>query len=107
VDREAVEIERWLQMRATNICGTLVARTGELFEPLPVLAAWQSLSLPLDRLSAFAADASNSPATRRAANSAAELYRRRRGDREARATLSSPRLRPVGMLMLVPPGHAA
>jgi len=105
--REAADLQRWLRLRADDICGTHVPRTADLFGLAPTLPDWKSLPAPLDRLAAFAADADNPPARRREANSAVALFQRRAEEREARTALSPPRLRPIGMLLLVPPGSAA
>ena len=84
-------------------CGKFVPGTGDLFGEAPKDPDWQLLSEPLSRLVAFVADADNPPARRREANSIVELYQRRTAECAARATLSPPSLRLIGMLMLVPP----
>jgi hypothetical protein len=65
------------------------------------------LPAPLDRLAAFAADADNPPARRREATSAVALFQRRAMERERRTALLPPRLRPIGMLLLVPEDSGA
>jgi hypothetical protein len=106
-EREAADLERWLRIRADDVCGAHMPQTADLFGVASDLPAWKSLSAPLDRLAAFAADPDNPPARRREANSAVALFRRRVEERERRLALSSPRLRPVGMLLLVPDGSEA
>ncbi|HEY2616780.1 MAG TPA: helicase-related protein [Acetobacteraceae bacterium] len=101
-EREADDLRDWLGKRAEGICGAFVPQTGDLFGAAVDGPDWQSLSAPLDRLAAFTADASNSPARRREANSAVELCQRRSRERAAHAALSPPVLRLIGMLMLVP-----
>ncbi|HVC60599.1 MAG TPA: helicase-related protein [Acetobacteraceae bacterium] len=101
---EVAGLQRWLRLRADDICGVHVPHTADLFGTAPVLPGWKSLSAPLDRLAAFAADADNPPARRREANSAVALFQRRGDERQSRAVLSPPRLRPIGMLLLVPDG---
>jgi Helicase conserved C-terminal domain/Type III restriction enzyme, res subunit len=101
-EREASEIRQWLRGRADDICGAFVPRTGDLFGAVMPGPDWLSLSAPLDRLSAFAADNSNPPTRRREANSAVELFQRRGREREAKALSLTPILRLMGMLMLVP-----
>ena len=64
-------------VRADDICGAFVPPTGDLFGAAAHGPDWQSLSAPLDRLAAFTADADNSPARRREANSVIELFQRR------------------------------
>jgi superfamily II DNA or RNA helicase len=103
-DREAAELERWLRLRADDICGAFFHRTADLFGAVPTDPDWQLLAAPLDRLAAFAADGTNLSARRREADSVVSLFRRRAREREARAALSPPMLVPAGMLMLVPPG---
>jgi len=78
---------------------------GALLHRGPGESTWSSV--PLDRLAVFAADDSNTPARRREANSIVELYQRRITEQAARAVLSPPVLRPIGMLMLVPPALRA
>jgi hypothetical protein len=102
-EREADDLRDWLAKRADDICGAFVPQTGDLFGAATDGPAWQSLSAPLDRLAAFTAVANNSPARRREANSAVELFQRRSMEHVARAALSPPVLRLIGMLMLVPP----
>jgi hypothetical protein len=104
-EREAADLQRWLRLRADDICGVYAPRTADLFGLAPTLPGWKSLSAPLDRLAAFAADTDNPPARRREANSAVALFQRRREEREKSSTLMSPaRVRPIGMLLLVPDG---
>ena len=74
-------------------------QTGDLFGAARVGPDWGLLSAPLERLAAFTGDADNSPARRREANSAIELFSHRRVDG---AALSPPVLSLIGMLMLVP-----
>ncbi len=104
-DREAAKLERWLQLRADDICGAFVQRTADLFGAVPVGPDWQLLNEPLDRLAAFAADAGNPSGRRREAGSVVSLFQRRARQREARAEISPPMLLPAGILMLVPPGY--
>ena len=108
-DRDIAALQRWLKLRADDICGAHVVRTADLFGTAPDLPPWKSLNGPLDRLAAFAADADNAAAKRREANSAVALYRRRCEVGTADLALSPPRLQPIGMLLLVPEGsvHAA
>jgi superfamily II DNA or RNA helicase len=103
-DREAAELERWLRLRADDICGAFVLRTADLFGAVPAGQDWQLLGEPLDRLAAFAADGGNLSARRREADSVVSLFLRRAREREGRGALSPPMLLPAGMLMLVPPG---
>jgi hypothetical protein len=101
-EREATDLRRWLCSRSDDICGPFMPRTDDLFGDTAPGPDWKTLSRPLDRLASFVADGSNPPAQRREANSAVELFQRRVQEHVARATLSPPFLRPIGMLMLVP-----
>lgn len=106
-EREAAELRHWLRLRADDLCGAHVPRMADLFGAGPTIPGWKSLSAPLDRLAAFAADADNPAARRREANSAAALFQRRAEERARSAVLAPPRLRPLGMLLLVPDGLSA
>jgi len=103
VEAEATELDLWLQSRADDLCGRVQPQTGDLFGAVLAGPAWQADVQPLGRLSAYAADGANPAARRREAASASELYHRRVQERTARADLSAPSLRPIGLLMLVPP----
>jgi hypothetical protein len=106
-NREAADLRRWLGLRADDICGVAVARMGDLFGLEAAVPDWKSLQDPLDRLAAFAADAGNPTARRREANSVVALFRRRVDEQVSRMALSPSRLRPIGMLLLVPDGYRA
>ena len=106
-DREVADLRRWLKLRADDICGERVSRTADLFGQEQYVPNWQVLPEPLERLAAFAADAENAANRRREANSVVALFKRREGERHSRLALSAPRLRPVGMLLLVPAGYGA
>jgi hypothetical protein len=103
-EREVADLQRWLRLRAADICGVYMPRTADLFGHAPIVPTWKSSPAPLDRLAAFAVDADNPPARRREANSAVALFQRRAEERASRTVLSAPRLRPIGMLLLVPDG---
>jgi hypothetical protein len=105
ISRGEDELQSWLRDRSDDICGAFVPRTGDLFGAVASGPDWQLLSVPLDRLVAFAADADNTPARRREANSVVELYQRRSQERSSRAALAVPILRQTGMLMMVPTEH--
>jgi superfamily II DNA or RNA helicase len=101
-EREIGNLHDWLGKRADDICGVFVPQTGDLFGTATSSLDWHSLSAPLDRLAAFTADADIPPARRREVNSVVELFQRRGLEHSARAALSLPVLRRIGMLMLVP-----
>jgi hypothetical protein len=92
----------WLDVRAGEICGAFRPSTGDLFGVPPSGPPWRLLADPLERLAAFVADGSNSPARRREANSVVELFQRRASECRNGAALSPPALHRLGMLMLVP-----
>ena len=60
----------------------------------------------LDRLAGFAADVNNLPNRRREAGSVVELFQQRGKEHAARSVMQPPALRPIGLLMLVPPAFA-
>ena len=99
-------LHRWLDLRAGELCGPALRFGPDLFGAEPTGPAWHLPAPPLERLAAFALDPGNPPVRRRAAHSVVELFRRRDADRMARATLSPPLLRPLGVLLLVPAGDA-
>ena len=99
---EENELRRWLDVRATGICGAFQPPTGDLFGAPSGKPQWRLLNSPLDRLAAFVAEAGNSPARRREANGVIELFQRRSRECRHGAALSEPTLRQLGMLMLVP-----
>jgi len=102
VDRAIADLRRWLRGRADDICGRAMTPTGDLFGAAASGPEWRSLSAPLDRLAAFAADSTNAAGRRREASSAVELFQRRDAECTARLEWSAPILRPIGMLMLLP-----
>lgn len=63
---------------------------------------WQSLTVPLERLAAFAKDRGQPPARRSEAEGVIRLYRKRLDDLEARLAFGAPEIVPLGLLMLVP-----
>ena len=99
---DRARLERWLALRAGDICGAHVAATHDLFGAITGLPAWKTHPAPLDRLAAFAADPDNAPPKRREANSMLALFRRRCDEIAADLAPSAPVLHPLGMLLLVP-----
>ncbi len=104
---EATAQERWLTLRADELCGAARPDMKNLFGDAPACPAWKLPSPPLERLAAFVVDADNPPPHRRAAASAVSLYRRLQDDLATRATTSSAQVSRLGLLMLVPPQHTA
>jgi hypothetical protein len=100
------DLQDWLQSRCKDICGAYVPRTGDLFGTDPPGPNWQVLAAPLDRLAGFAADANNQPNRRRDAGSMVELFQQRGKEHTASSAMQPPALRPLGLLMLVPPSLA-
>jgi hypothetical protein len=101
-ERAKSDLEQWLKLRADGICGAWHPRTSDLFGQEPDAPAWKLLPAPLDRLAAYAAGADNPPASRREANSAVSMFRSRIEDQTRHLAPGPPRLRTIGMLMLVP-----
>jgi superfamily II DNA or RNA helicase len=102
VQQESDGLGLWLSRRAEDICGPFVPEVGDLFGSVAERPGWQTLPESLDRLAAFAADPNNTPARRRDAIGAVDLFHSRSKEYSARTMLSSPTLLPTGMLMLVP-----
>jgi ERCC4-related helicase len=107
VEHDAADLQLWLRLRADDVCGTHVREVPDLFGFSPALPGWKSLPTSLERLAAFVADADNPPARRREASSVVALFQRRRSEGQARAVFLEPRLRPIGMLLLLPDGTRA
>jgi superfamily II DNA or RNA helicase len=104
-EKEALDL--WLKLRADKLCGPPRQRMADLFEPPADEPGWRRPLPAADRLASFAADPEN-PASRRAdAKAALALYASRAADSARRAMLSSPVLRPLGMLMLIPAGQSS
>jgi hypothetical protein len=100
--REAGQLQSWLRTRADDICGPYHPRTGDLFGATASGPGWRLLQEPLDRLTAFVADSTNTSQRRRDAANVVALFRQRTDALAARATLFPPAIAPIGMLMLVP-----
>jgi len=100
--REAADLERWLLRRTEEICGPSRPATLDLFDADRNADDWRTLTEPLDRLAAFAADAGNPPPRRQAANETFRQFHHRAADRADRSILLPPTVRPLGMLMLIP-----
>jgi superfamily II DNA or RNA helicase len=90
---------RWLERRTTELCGTVVPRTGDLFDTTPPPSDWRSCQTAEQRLSGYATDPSVATAQRR---EAADVLARFRSVTEHPAPLPAPTVRILGMLMLVP-----
>ncbi len=100
----------WLASRTREITGGLAPQPlqQELFAdgtapaaPQP-LATWDRHTDPEERLAGFATDRSQSPRLRSEADTVLRTYRQRLEGIEARGTLLSAEVLPVGMLMVVP-----
>jgi superfamily II DNA or RNA helicase len=97
--REAGAVEAWLQRRGNALCGSVVATTGDLFDPSPSPGDWRTIPDPERRLSGLAADPS-ATATRR--REAAEALVRFHAMTKDAAPLPPASVRMLGLLMLVP-----
>ena len=65
--RDDAVVRAWLMRRANELCGPVVARTGDLFLPGPSEGDWRSCEVPEQRLAGFAADPTVPIARRREA----------------------------------------
>ena len=99
---QIADLDRWLETRAADLCGTSRAPPADLFGRPPPGPAWRHLANPLDRLAGCAADPATLDARRRDAAAIVSHYKRLAGDLASRADLSEVRLPRIGLLMLVP-----
>jgi len=105
LEREQEELESWLRLRTSELCGTPTSEQLGLFGGQAAeIPAWRTQALETDRLAAFASGPSNRTGSRHEARSVLELYRRRSADLERRGRLNPPAVVPLGLLMLVPGG---
>lgn len=104
LEGERQQLEQWLRARTEALCGPRQTIQVSLFEPQGTQAteSWRTLTNPTERLAAFATDGNQPLRTRREAEVALELYRRRSADLDRRLQLTPPTVRPLGMLMLLP-----
>jgi superfamily II DNA or RNA helicase len=99
VARDIAVARVWLGRRADELCGTGVARTGDLFDIGPSPGDWRSCLVPEQRLSGFAADPLVSSSQR---HGAADVLARFRLITADQSPLPPPSVRTLGFLMLVP-----
>jgi superfamily II DNA or RNA helicase len=114
LEAEREVLQQWLAQRAREITGDLVLspQQRELFAQRAVIEtpagspapAWALRTDPAERLAAFAADTSQTPARRSEADGVLRLHRQRLERLEAQLALSAPEVVPLGVLMLVPQG---
>lgn len=103
VATERRDLEQWRDDRTESLCGkpgrTQASLFGDDGEELP---RWRTLTEPAERLSSFATDGGNKPATRREAQGILALHESRTTDLDRRAdtTVREPSL--LGLLMLIP-----
>ena len=100
VDTDRANLDRWMTRRAEAICGPHRSAVTDLFGTPPKGPSWRYAPDPLDRLTAFATDETNTEADRRGADGVVSLFRRRLRNTP---TLSPPMLHRIGLLMLIPP----
>ena len=94
---EAVRWQRWLRVKAEQLCGRFIAPTGDLFGAVDQGPEWHRQKDPMARLVSFATDPGVTVAQRREANGVIEAWQ------TAAANVSvpdQPRFRPIGMLMV-------
>lgn len=108
-DRE--NLGSWIKNRADEITGSVINQIEQtdIFKSVPenggtknVSPSWRSLEDPVERLAAFHADRSKSPAVRSEADGVVRLYKQRMKDLTDRSKFSDPEIIPLGMLMIVP-----
>jgi ERCC4-related helicase len=99
-DRELAQTNRWLRVKANQLCGSYVAPTGDLFgDPDPSSPDWRRKEDPLARLVSLATDPAIPGSKRREANDVLQIARANEPSRQASAEIVT---QPIGMLMLVP-----
>lgn len=99
---ERRQLQSWLRTRTNEICGPRTAQEGLFTEAQLQVFAWKFLADDVERLAAFATDASLKPRQRSEASGVLEVYRHRTDELARRAALSPPEAVPLGLLMLVP-----
>ena len=99
---QAADLDRWLDVRAADLCGVSHLPPADLFGVPPPGPVWRHLADPLDRLAGCAADPATPDARRRDAQAVVSHYKRLAGDLASRADLSEVRVARTGLLMLVP-----
>ncbi|MGE0419919.1 MAG: hypothetical protein AB7O80_24200, partial [Acetobacteraceae bacterium] len=102
MSRAQAALDRWLSQRASDLCGTWQATTPDLFGFTVEMPLWRTHPDPLDRLASFAADTANALDRRQQARLVIAHYAARSAEVTALAQISTPRLMPTGMLMLLP-----
>jgi ERCC4-related helicase len=105
-ERERDELSSWLKARAAEIVDSIPAAPaqGGLFDESGTTAParWRNMNDPAERLAAMAEDGALSVAVRSEAHTAVDVYRRRLEQIDARMSISSTEVVPIGLLMLIP-----
>jgi superfamily II DNA or RNA helicase len=99
IHRDTCLLHTWLERRVIEICGSIIPRTGDLFDTEPPADDWHSCPLPELRLSHFIADPA-APGPKR--HDAADVLARFHTRMAHRPPLPPPSVCILGMLMLVP-----
>ncbi len=73
--RDVATADAWMTARATELCGPVVLRTGDLFGSGPSVPDWRTCSVPFERLSGFATDPAVPADRRRDAKEILTRYR--------------------------------
>lgn len=107
--QEQQQQQDWLQERALAITGTPTEAPVQigLFDPAaPAEVApapqWMGVADPIERLSVFGTDQSQSIRVRNEADGVLRIYQKRASDLEARLGFKTPDITLIGALMLVP-----
>lgn len=99
--REHQMLATWLDRRTTGIAGPWTPPLPDLFGFVAEAPDWKTLPSALDRLRAFAADATTHAEPRRDAAAALAQFHDRSEALAARVIQGAPSVTPIGMLMLV------
>jgi hypothetical protein len=99
IDRDVSAAWAWLERRSNELCGPVVALTGDLFDSEPRPDHWRGRRLPEARLSGLIADPAASVSQR---HDAARVLDRFRSVTLERSQLPPVSVRILGMLMLTP-----
>ena len=96
LDQDRATKRAWLRQRAAELCGPAEGRTGDLFDPEPLMEDWRTIADPERRLALFADDPAEPMPLRRQATDLLSRVRQKPPGFPPHA------VRQLGMLMLVP-----
>ncbi len=96
---ERRELDRWVSLRAEELCGK---RDAQLKFDHVALPTWQTASDPVQRLASLAADGSQAPAQRQEATGVLQIRNKRVERLERRSHLEQMPAMTLGLLLVVP-----